>query len=279
MLEIEQKRLPADFSKLQILCWAGLSKPGPQKSTVVDISKLLESRDSTSPVENRSAPSTTRASATTSAGQTTRYPRESDAPVYHSPARNNPLPPPQSSVIREPVRSPPKLPPVSSIQPGPPLLQPSPYQPAQSYVPPAPQYYSAPPPSHQVQAYHAQNLPPLSATLGPAPPSLVGPSLPGPSKPSQTSSIAPSIPLKRSADDSSVRDVMPPEKRHHGKWTPEEDNIAIELRRQGMKWEDIAKHIPGRSAISCRLRYQNYSEKRPDWNEEKKNKLARLYNR
>jgi len=72
---------------------------------------------------------------------------------------------------------------------------------------------------------------------------------------------------------------MPPEKRHHGKWTPEEDNIAIELRRQGMKWEDIAKHIPGRSANSCRLRYQNYSEKRPDWNEEKKNKLARLYNR
>jgi hypothetical protein len=27
------------------------------------------------------------------------------------------------------------------------------------------------------------------------------------------------------------------------------------------------------------LRYQNYSEKRPQWDEEKKNKLARLYNR
>jgi hypothetical protein len=64
-----------------------------------------------------------------------------------------------------------------------------------------------------------------------------------------------------------------------GKWTPEEDRLAIELRRKGMKWDDISKHLPGRSAISCRLRYQNYSEKRPEWDEEKKNKLARLYNR
>lgn len=44
-----------------------------------------------------------------------------------------------------------------------------------------------------------------------------------------------------------------------------------------MKWDDISKRLPGRSAISCRLRYQNYSERRPDWDEEKKNKLARLY--
>ncbi|KAF2398174.1 hypothetical protein EJ06DRAFT_481031 [Trichodelitschia bisporula] len=64
-----------------------------------------------------------------------------------------------------------------------------------------------------------------------------------------------------------------------GKWTPEEDELAIELRRSGMKWDDISKRLPGRSAISCRLRYQNYSEKRQEWDEEKKNKLARLYNR
>jgi hypothetical protein len=69
----------------------------------------------------------------------------------------------------------------------------------------------------------------------------------------------------------------PPEKK--GKWTPEEDKLAIELRRNGMKWDDIAKKLPGRSAISCRLRYQNYSEKRQEWDDEKKNKLARLYNR
>lgn len=61
------------------------------------------------------------------------------------------------------------------------------------------------------------------------------------------------------------------------KWTQEEDELTVELRGSGMKWEDIAKRIPGRSAISCRLRYQNYLEKRAHWDEEKKNKLARLY--
>lgn len=46
-----------------------------------------------------------------------------------------------------------------------------------------------------------------------------------------------------------------------------------------MKWEDISKHLPGRSAISCRLRFQNYLERRSEWDDEKKNKLARLYER
>jgi hypothetical protein len=86
-----------------------------------------------------------------------------------------------------------------------------------------------------------------------------------------------SVPAKRSAPSSASDVSGPPEKK--GKWTPEEDQLAIELRRTGMKWDDIAKRLPGRSAISCRLRYQNYSEKRQDWDEEKKNKLARLYNR
>jgi len=63
------------------------------------------------------------------------------------------------------------------------------------------------------------------------------------------------------------------------KWTPEEDNLTIELRGQGMKWDDIAKRLPGRSSILCRLRYQNYLEKRTFWNEEKKNRLATLYAR
>merc|ERR1711981_89163 len=43
--------------------------------------------------------------------------------------------------------------------------------------------------------------------------------------------------------------------------------------------DDIAKRLPGRSAQSCRRRNQNYSEKRQDWGEEKKNKLAWHYNR
>jgi len=46
-----------------------------------------------------------------------------------------------------------------------------------------------------------------------------------------------------------------------------------------MKWDDISERLPGRSSISCRLRYQNYLEKRAVWDEEKKNKLATLYAR
>lgn len=63
------------------------------------------------------------------------------------------------------------------------------------------------------------------------------------------------------------------------KWSPEEDAIIIDLRGSGMKWEDISKRLPGRSAISCRLHYQNYLERRSEWDEERKNKLARLYER
>lgn len=63
------------------------------------------------------------------------------------------------------------------------------------------------------------------------------------------------------------------------KWSPEEDSRIIELRGSGMKWEDISKQLPGRSAISCRLHYQNYLERRSEWDEERKNKLARLYER
>ncbi|TVY35925.1 hypothetical protein LOCC1_G006950 [Lachnellula occidentalis] len=63
------------------------------------------------------------------------------------------------------------------------------------------------------------------------------------------------------------------------KWTAEEDALIIDLRGGGMKWEDISKRLPGRSAISCRLHYQNYLERRSEWDEERKNKLARLYER
>lgn len=63
------------------------------------------------------------------------------------------------------------------------------------------------------------------------------------------------------------------------KWSPDEDTLIIELRGKGMKWDDVSKHLPGRSAISCRLHYQNYLERRSEWDEERKNKLARLYDR
>ena len=63
------------------------------------------------------------------------------------------------------------------------------------------------------------------------------------------------------------------------KWTPSEDALIVDLRGSGMKWEDISKRLPGRSAISCRLHYQNYLERRNEWDEEKKNRLATLYER
>ena len=63
------------------------------------------------------------------------------------------------------------------------------------------------------------------------------------------------------------------------KWSPEEDALIIELRGSGMKWDDISMCLPGRSSISCRLHYQNYLERRSEWGEERKNRLARLYER
>ncbi|KAH7393060.1 hypothetical protein BKA66DRAFT_411427 [Pyrenochaeta sp. MPI-SDFR-AT-0127] len=94
--------------------------------------------------------------------------------------------------------------------------------------------------------------------------------------PAGTNGSPPSA-LKRQASQTPLPEESPAKKQ--SKWTPEEDNLTIELRGQGMKWDDIAKRLPGRSSISCRLRYQNYLEKRAIWDEEKKNKLARLYAR
>lgn len=69
------------------------------------------------------------------------------------------------------------------------------------------------------------------------------------------------------------------EKKHWLKWSPEEDGKIVQLRQDGLKWEDVSKQLPGRSALSCRLRYQNYLEKNPIWDDSGKDKLARLYER
>nr|POF14874.1 hypothetical protein CFP56_71258 [Quercus suber] len=71
--------------------------------------------------------------------------------------------------------------------------------------------------------------------------------------------------------------IESPAKKKQSKWTADEDACIIELRGNNMKWEDISRRLPGRSAISCRLRFQNYLERRSEWDEEKKNKLARLF--
>jgi hypothetical protein len=61
------------------------------------------------------------------------------------------------------------------------------------------------------------------------------------------------------------------------KWSPEEDMRIIELRNQPMEWSHIAKQLPGRSAPSCRMRHQNYLERKVNWDEKKKNELASRY--
>lgn len=67
--------------------------------------------------------------------------------------------------------------------------------------------------------------------------------------------------------------------KRQSKWSPAEDAKIIRLRGKGMKWGDISQQLPGRSDISCRLHYQNYLEKRSEWDEEKRDKLARVYDR
>jgi hypothetical protein len=48
-------------------------------------------------------------------------------------------------------------------------------------------------------------------------------------------------------------------------WSAKEDALIVDLRGGGMKWENISKRLSGRSAISCRLHYQNYLERRSEW--------------
>jgi hypothetical protein len=115
------------------------------------------------------------------------------------------------------------------------------------------------------------------APLPPFRPLYSGSQGPSPPRHAQNTNHSPHSTLKRQASQTLLPDEPPAKKQ--AKWTPEEDNLTIELRGQGVKWDDIAKRLPGRSSISCRLRYQNYLEKRAIWDEEKKNKLARLYAR
>lgn len=99
------------------------------------------------------------------------------------------------------------------------------------------------------------------------------------------------IPAKRSSShlnppqhntrstDSHIHNSHAHPAKKQSKWSPYEDSKIISLRAEGMKWEDISRHLPGRSAISCRLHYQNYLERRSEWDEDRKDRLARLYER
>ena len=85
------------------------------------------------------------------------------------------------------------------------------------------------------------------------------------------------LPVKRPPSEETQGLEPPPKKQ--SKWTNEENDRIIRLRSEGLKWEEVSRHHPGRIAISCRLHYQNFLERRPYWDDEKKNKLARLYER
>ncbi|KAI4146262.1 MAG: hypothetical protein LQ340_005994 [Diploschistes diacapsis] len=134
----------------------------------------------------------------------------------------------------------------------------------------------------QAPSHHRPILPPL-LTSNPSPYQRRPPqhyaSQPRFSSPQQQ----PLVPINFNPPTKRPRPNSPPTQpapaKRQSKWTPEEDAIIIELRGTGMKWDDISKRLPGRSAISCRLHYQNYLERRSEWDEEKKNRLARLYER
>ncbi|KAJ5090396.1 hypothetical protein N7532_009080 [Penicillium argentinense] len=132
-------------------------------------------------------------------------------------------------------------------------------------------------PQDEEEATPTSLYPPRSSLAGP-PPGTPAPILTGPAP----GAIPPS--LIKTGPSGSAKRLQPahtaesPAKKQ-SKWSPEEDALIIELRGSGMKWEDISKRLPGRSAISCRLHYQNYLERRSEWDEDKKNKLARLYER
>ena len=141
----------------------------------------------------------------------------------------------------------------------------------------------SPPSSNATSSTHSQTyphaqrpqLPPLASTS-----SYLNPQ--GPSQQQQQQQPPPPPTLshpsgKRPPPTLSHPSASPAKKQ--SKWTAEEDALIIDLRGSGMKWEDISKRLLGRSAISCRLHYQNYLERRSEWDEDKKNRLARLYER
>lgn len=127
-----------------------------------------------------------------------------------------------------------------------------------------------------------------SSLASSAPPMLAQPMFHGPPPLASHMSHHHQIPQMPPRGSSSAnRRHMPPQGidpyvqpvKKQSKWSQEEDALIIELRGKGMKWDDVSKHLPGRSSISCRLHYQNYLERRSEWDEERKNKLARLYDR
>ncbi|MCJ1403634.1 hypothetical protein MMC11_006857 [Xylographa trunciseda] len=182
------------------------------------------------------------------------------------------------------LKSSPTPPPISPAPTHPPLSRSTSVPVASSYEPPPSSSHrastssgisvsasqpTASPPSFPYSQAQRQHLPALNTSAHPS-------SHPSPRTGPQP--LAPQNPSAKRPPPSVPHPSASPAKRQ-SKWTPEEDALIVDLRLPGMKWEEISKRLPGRSAISCRLHYQNYLERRGDWDEEKKNRLARLYER
>ena len=191
------------------------------------------------------------------------YERPSSPPRQHSiqPAPNFPL---HGSTAPHPSHA---THPQALPAPGPPLSSNEHYYRRQSTPYPIKSELSEPP-----QGWPRYEAPP--------PPPQRYPYQPYPYDHSHAAYYANYSPNKRS----SSFDEQAPKRQKKGKganqkWDAEEDARIIDLRGSGMKWGEIAKKLPGRTEIACRLHYQNYLEKRGEWDEEKKTKLARVYER
>ncbi|KAL8933490.1 MAG: hypothetical protein Q9211_005750 [Gyalolechia sp. 1 TL-2023] len=99
-----------------------------------------------------------------------------------------------------------------------------------------------------------------------------------PSFGSQAARLVPTSSSKRTAS-TSPQDSRQANKKPTRQWSKSDSEELLKLRGDNMKWEDIAGQFPGRTSTACRLRYQNYLERKHDWTDEKKAKLARLYDR
>lgn len=63
------------------------------------------------------------------------------------------------------------------------------------------------------------------------------------------------------------------------RWSKDEDNLIIKWRASGETWKEISKKLSGRSPLSCRLRHQNYLEKKQRWTVKDRETLALHYAR
>lgn len=99
-----------------------------------------------------------------------------------------------------------------------------------------------------------------------------------PSIGSQASLLIPATSSKRTAS-TSPQDSRQERKKPSRQWSKADSEELLKLRTGGKKWDDIAARFSGRSNTACRLRYQNYLERRYPWTEEEKKALAQLYER